>query len=328
MFYLWSSQSHLKVIENSSWSFHWMIWWNKMCGMRLETPKSPTQFEHSLILIIKDVSHSLHLCFFLFLSVIGEVKPRSVCYSSGCRKWPTSSGSAGSSTAESDHSPAPDRPVLCCYCRFWVWQKYQIQSEICGDLVNRVQNVCIPHCSDISPLCFLHSSSSKEPKARPKHLFYKYSFTNNVMCLFADKQIVLSIHLEVSSKCEMTVSYIQLSEWERVTHWSVYGYARGRGCGCQLAVNPEWRLGPGGCVALTMYKIIRRPPLSFPRETARHAWQAFKEPPLKTPRGKGHQNNLEELRAHCHPCDSQTEYLNGVLMVLNRKGWGNQGSEA
>lgn len=200
------------------------------------------------------------LCFFLFLSVIGEVKPRSVCYSSGCRKWPTSSdsGSAGSSTAESDHSPAPDRPVLCCYCRFWVWQKYQIQSEICGDLLNCVQNVCIPHCSDISPLCFLHSSSSKEPKARPKHLFYKYSFTNNAMCLFADKQIVLSIHLEVSSKCEMTVSYIQLSEWERVTHWSVYGYARGRGCGCQLAVNPEWRL-PLRCQEEALEGVLRSP---------------------------------------------------------------------
>lgn len=83
------------------------------------------------------------------------------------------------------------------------------------------------------------------------------------------------------------------------------------------------RGGPGGCVVLTVYKIIRWPPLSLPpHETARHAWQAFKEPPLKTPRGKGHQNNLEEPQAHCHPWDPQTEYLNGVLMVLNRKGWG------
>jgi len=100
-----------------------MIWWNKMCGMQLETPKSPDTIQ-TLPNINHKRCYTHYICFF-FLSVI-EVKPRSVCYSSGCRKWPTSldSGSAGSSTAESDHSPAPDRSVLCCYCRFW--QKYQI----------------------------------------------------------------------------------------------------------------------------------------------------------------------------------------------------------
>lgn len=134
----------------------------------------------------------------------------------------------------------------------------------------------------------------------------------------------------------MTVSYIQLSERERVTHWSVYRYTRGRGCGCQLAVNPEWRL-PLRCQEEALEGVLRSPctksygdPLSppFMRQLAVPG-RPFKEPPLKTPRGKGHQNNLEELQAHCHPWDSQTEYLNGVLMVLNRKGWGiniNQGS--
>lgn len=110
-----------------------------------------------------------------------------------------------------------------------------------SDLVN----VCSLHIHwqvNISPVCgFLHPSSCGGLKARPKHLFYKYSFQKNVTCLFADKQIMLLNRLEVSSQCEMTVSYIQLSEQERVTCWSVYRYTQGRGCGCQLAVSPEWR---------------------------------------------------------------------------------------
>ncbi len=198
-----------------------------------------------------------------------------------------------------------------------------------SDLVN----VCSPHIHwqvNISPVCgFLHPSNSGGLKARPKHLFYKYSFQKNVTCLFADKQITLLNHLEVSSQCEMTVSYIQLSEQERVTCWSVYRYTQGRGCGCQLAVSPEWRF-PLRCQEEALEGVLCSPctkshgdPLSLPpHETARHAWQAFKDPPLKTPSGKGHQNNLEEPQAHCHPWDPQTEYLNGVLMVLNRKGWG------
>lgn len=188
----------------------------------------------------------------------------------------------------------------------------------------------------LSRVCFLHSSNSWGPKARPKHLFYKYSFTNNVTCLFADKQIVLSIHSRgflqiwndrfLHSAVRMgacnTLKCVQIHEGSRL--WlSTSRQPR------VTTPPPMSRGGPGGCVALTMYKIIRRPPLSPLHETARRAWQAFKEPPLKTPRGKGHQNNLEELQAHCHPWDSQTEYLNGVLMVLNRMGWGiniNQGS--